>query len=785
MDLYRKLILSAAVLIYLTTGAYSARRIALVDINIDGVEKFILVPYINRKLARNIVENRREYGFFNELTDLKRIPAIDEELYSKLRPYFTITLPGDIKTVELYDMLDELQEKESAGLFDVDIEKLEIYASNPLDLNTASMSQFMDLPYMTYELVKKIISKRKELRGFKTIYSIREIVGESIFETIAPFIIVIPSSEVEKFHGDVRFRYGLWPYPVSGSYFNKDDKFHNPQYFYNKTRIYYGNKLETGFVIRKDRNSRQLDYENLKNYFLVKNYLLMRNVLTLDTLILGNYSMDFAQGLFVQPDPFLIRSIPRHPKGLKADAGTHYNENFYGVAGSKRIGQVELNLFYSRKPLIVDHLNDDGSVGTPPTVFYSYFITYMSSQNHYDLFGKLTEDIIGTRIKTELIPNIVLGIGYYREKFDPHIDPTTEDAGQTVYLLSDYYFRGDQVRLATIDLEYSLSNFKLLFDIGRCDYRTFDRTSRNSDEYAGTVPDWYWDSGDAYQVLALLDYQKLKFWVNYHWVDYDYFAFHSSPWLMELGDEYFKRDETGYVLGTKYGNSNASTQLSFKYGRPVVSPRFYSTRTNDLSTWSAQDEYEVYWDNSYKLLRKFTVKYRYTYRIKERTWATGEPTQIMDYLYGEDDSLTVHIPYRTLKNRFEMVHEPSMNLRLKWRLEIVDNAYKELGVNMSGYMTFGEFKYKPSSALTIYTRVTYWDAPKGVSAGAMEYVWPNSLIPFGYYSIYSSADKAYRLYIMPTIKLSAKSKLWMKYELWPKAQGSSENVFKLQYDCSW
>jgi hypothetical protein len=67
----------------------------------------------------------------------------------------------------------------------------------------------------------------------------------------------------------------------------------------------------------------------------------------------------------------------------------------------------------------------------------------------------------------------------------------------------------------------------------------------------------------------------------------------------------------------------------------------------------------------------------------------------------------------------------------------------------------------------------------------MEYTWPNALIPYGYYSTYGATQKNYRWYIMPTFKFSSRSKLWMKYEFWPKEDEAAKNVFKLQYDCSW
>jgi hypothetical protein len=271
---------------------------------------------------------------------------------------------------------------------------------------------------------------------------------------------------------------------------------------------------------------------------------------------------------------------------------------------------------------------------------------------------------------------------------------------------------------------------------------------------------------------------KSFFWVNYHWLAPDYFAFHSSPWTMELVAEQYKRNEEGYILGTKYSPESFTTQLSFKYAKPVKMPMY-----EPGSTMSARDEFEIYWDNSLNVSEKVILKYRNTNTFKDRTASFGEPPLIGDFLQADDSS--VHIPYRVHKNRFETVYEPESELRLKLRYETVDNTYRQLGISMFGYTVFVEIKYKPSSSFTIYSRATYWDAPAGVSSGAMEYTWPNSLIPFGYYSTYSAQEKDFRFYVMPTLRLSSKSKLWMKCEFWPKRESAAKNVFKMQYDCSW
>ena len=772
---FKKYINLFFIVVFSFSGVEAARRIALVDINFAGVERFARIPHLSEKIAEEIVKYRAEKGYFEKLNDLLNVPGIDKKLYDKIKPYLTLTPPREIKAERLYEEFHELQEAETVGTVDVDIEILDKYRVTPLDLNQATFSQLIELPHITEDIADKIIKHRRIHKGFTSVHELRKITTDFIVDKIEPFITVLVEEEVEKFRGNMRFRYGLWPYPVSKDYFEADPIYHNPQYFYSRLRMYYGNKAELGLVLRKDRMSRALNYENIRNYFLIKQYLLLRNILALDTVVIGNYELDFAQGLFIQPSPFLVRRIPRKPRGLRVDGGTHYNANFYGIAGAKRFGDWEIFGFYSNKPLIVDYMNYDGTVGTPAIDFYKYGITYLDVKHseHYEFFGALKERLYGTRVKYNLTATLFVGGGFYEQKFTPYIDPAKLSRGKPLYLLSDYYFRGDKIRLFGFDAEYLYRNIRLFFDFGRSYYHTFNRTIREYDEYFAKQKPWRWDYGDAYQVLAVLGYEKLRFWLQYHYLEEDYFAFHSSPWMIELGDEMYLRNIEGYIIGSEYKAKNIKSQLSFKYGKPIVSPRY---GVEGQSTWSAKDKYEIYFDNTFKPLKKFTVKYRKTYKIRSRR----EVSPLKDVLEGND--FDVFIPYRTIKNRYELIHEPTGNVRLKLRLETVDNAYKELGANMFGYMTFAELRYKPTPALTIFSRVTYWDANDGASVGAMEFTWPNALIPFGYYR---ESEKAFRWYIMPTMKFSKKAKLWLKYEFWPKLGEAAKNVFKLQYDFSW
>ena len=65
-------------------------NIRKVNINTATSEQFAAHPYIKKKLAELIVSYRREHGNFSNVAAIKRMPLVNEDLYSKLAPYLKV-----------------------------------------------------------------------------------------------------------------------------------------------------------------------------------------------------------------------------------------------------------------------------------------------------------------------------------------------------------------------------------------------------------------------------------------------------------------------------------------------------------------------------------------------------------------------------------------------------------------------------------------------------------------------------------------------------------------------
>lgn len=62
-----------------------------VNLNQAGYEDLIGIKGITPKLAREIIEYRNKYGFFETLEELKEVKGIGEVRYNKIKDYLTLT----------------------------------------------------------------------------------------------------------------------------------------------------------------------------------------------------------------------------------------------------------------------------------------------------------------------------------------------------------------------------------------------------------------------------------------------------------------------------------------------------------------------------------------------------------------------------------------------------------------------------------------------------------------------------------------------------------------------
>ena len=134
------------------------------DLRTCTKEELQQIPRIGPSRAQTIIEYREQIGF-NSLKDIKQIKGIGDATFEIIKPY-----------------LIEFGEEEIPK----SVKKSTSMNQNKININIANIEELTQLPGIGPAKAKKIVQKREELDGFKSIEQITEVkgIGEKSFEKL-------------------------------------------------------------------------------------------------------------------------------------------------------------------------------------------------------------------------------------------------------------------------------------------------------------------------------------------------------------------------------------------------------------------------------------------------------------------------------------------------------------------------------------------------------------------------------------------------------------------------
>ncbi|MCD6329093.1 MAG: ComEA family DNA-binding protein [Candidatus Cloacimonetes bacterium] len=146
----------------------------MININAADIETLAELPGIGPAKAQAIYDYKTEQGTLSSLIELMNIKGIGKKTLAKLLPY--LEMIGD--SVEVYAFVEAETSKQSNEVTE-DI-------AGKINLNTASISQLMNLKGIGEKKAQAIIDYRNEHGSFKTIEEIMNVkgIGQGIFDKI-------------------------------------------------------------------------------------------------------------------------------------------------------------------------------------------------------------------------------------------------------------------------------------------------------------------------------------------------------------------------------------------------------------------------------------------------------------------------------------------------------------------------------------------------------------------------------------------------------------------------
>lgn len=159
-----------------------------IDLNIATHAELRLLPGIGDNLAERIAKLRADKGPFEKVDDLRHVPGIGPATLERLRSWVFVSAsrqasakdPSLPLTVEPTNRLGAKPRKGSN-------------LSRPLDINTASPAELMQIPGIGPKLSQRIVEERGR-QPFQAVADLRRVygIGPKILEKMRPYVTVAP-----------------------------------------------------------------------------------------------------------------------------------------------------------------------------------------------------------------------------------------------------------------------------------------------------------------------------------------------------------------------------------------------------------------------------------------------------------------------------------------------------------------------------------------------------------------------------------------------------------------
>lgn len=312
------------------------------------------------------------------------------------------------------------------------------FHNNPIDLNTTTVDQLIQLPFISEEQAQAIIQYRDRN---KPIFSLGELMfitqlnrQERLFlhlfctanpteycDTLTTRKLIRNIRHQAIIRGDIPF------YTKAGQKHYSDSilaRYPNRAYkgdrFYTSLRynISSMNHLFAGIQAEKDAGEKGIDY--LAGYAQLKDIRLSRNV-SIENIIIGNYKINYGLGLTVSNAFSMGKSTTLFQgididKGISRHSSTSEYNHFTGAATAIRIHDFTVSAFCSYSPLDATLRNDSSGISSLKTD--GLHRTQLERSKHHNTFALNIGGNIQYRYKT-----LKLSLSAVHTKFSLNLSP--------------------------------------------------------------------------------------------------------------------------------------------------------------------------------------------------------------------------------------------------------------------------------------------------------------------------------------------------------------------------
>lgn len=365
----------------------------------------------------------------------------------------------------------------------------------PLNLNTATREELLNLPGMDDLLISQL---REHIRKFGPLTSIYELQAVTSFNRaviypILPYVVVrevaakdispgtkhprgpgfrellagIKGELTQRMVFDLEQARGYTP-PDTSSNGTLSSRYQGPAYrSYTRFRARYSQHFsfaltgekDPGEAWKWDPKNRFYGYDFLSGHLSISNYGWLKHLVVGDYTLQTGQGLSLSRGLGFGKGSEVIRAVKMPNYGIRPFSSVNENQYLRGAAATVAAGDFYVTGFYSRANLDasiqeVDTLTDEiARVSTLQTSGLHRTASELANRKAID------ETLYGARIEFRT-PTLTVGSTHYLQQFGSTIDRPVNDYNQ-------FDFRGDQNQLSSLDFDWVYRNINFFGEVAR------------------------------------------------------------------------------------------------------------------------------------------------------------------------------------------------------------------------------------------------------------------------------------------------------------------------------
>ncbi len=630
------------------------------------------------------------------------------------------------------------------------------FYDNPINLNSTNSTELNRLHLLTDVQIASILNFRKLYGDYITLYeldAIEQLESETI-QLILPFVRV-EKIEQDNFRWKNAIRYSRSEiilryqntFELKEGYIPKSDSIlaisPNRQYLGSSDRLYfryrntYKDRISWGITGEKDAGEEFFRGSQRQGFDFYSAHLFVRRLWKFNAVALGDYQVNFGQGLTVWTGFGIGKSADvmngkRFANGLRPYTSVNESRFLRGGAVNLQNERFDFTAFGSHKAIDAN-INTQDSLNNFDNSFSSFQISGLHrTPGELEDRKALQETIFGGEfaVKTK---SIRIGLSTVYTKYDqPLLGDTSKHR--------KFKFRGDELLTTGLNYRYYVRKLTFFGEIAFSDNLKF-----------GTVNGLSWHVDPRLDILAI-------------YRNYDR-AF-QSLYSTGFGESSDNTGERGIYLGAE---ARISKKLSVNAYYDQFKYTFLKFLTDDNSIGR-----EFFGQINYKPNRKSSFYIRLRNKVTEQN-TREDVTGINDQVF-------------ITRNQIRLNYDQRINSQwsFKSRFEWVGYTFGDLKSN--GFLFFQDLKFRLKKyPLTIYGRYAVFDTD---NFDSRIYAYENDLL--GVFSIPSYFDKGIRTYMMFKYDLGNKIDLWLRWDVFSYAnrdtissgleeiQGSERTTIKSQ-----